>query len=495
MFTAAQKRNSTIRRKAVRLRTSLDSAKWLWSPFCRSVCRLVIARRGWESLAYSTLGGPLKKLTIRSGSTNETIEALFLKETIVDNVAVTGMGVISSIGQNLEDFNRNMTDGKVVAGPSPYNDQPGCENIWMSLIEGFHAENWMEDRVVRNSAPFSQYAIAAAVQAVEHAGLETLDPLRTAVVIGTALGGVDVNADDQHRLDSQGPAEIDSKFMVKSLANMPSGHIALRYGLHGPQLVIATACASSHDAMGIAARMIETGEVDVAITGGTDCAISPLLFLGARNNRMFQPQPDPYKTCRPFNAERFGVMLGEGAGMFVMERADLARKRGAPIHGMLRGYATLADGYHPSSPEPDGIWEQRVMELAIQNAKLPGGVDDIDAVIAHGTGTPVGDIAELGALNRIYGNRKDPLPITAPKGNFGHPHGPAGALGMLVGMHSMQQNALMATAGTHDESDLMPEVGDLRVVLNEPAPTDINAFQVNAFGFGGQNSSMVITRE
>ena len=413
----------------------------------------------------------------------------------MDNVAITGMGVISSIGQNVEQFNRNMSAGKVVAGPTAWNDRPGCENIWMSLIEGFSAEQWMEDRVVRNSAVFSQYAIAAAAQAVQDCGIEELDPLRTAVVVGTALGGVDINAEDQLRLDADGPTAVDSKFMVKSLANMPSGHIALRWGLHGPQLAISTACASSHDAMGIAARMIETGEVDVAITGGTDCAISPLLFFGARNNRMFQPQPDPLKTCRPFNAERFGVMLGEGAGIFVMERADLARKRGATIHGMLRGYATLADGYHPSSPEPEGKWEQLVMELAVQNAKLPGGADDIDAVVAHGTGTPVGDIAELAALNRIYGKRKEPLPITAPKGNFGHPHGPAGALGMLVGIHSMQQNALMATAGTHDPRDLMPEVADLRVVLNEPAPMNIDAFQVNAFGFGGQNSSMVITRK
>lgn len=413
----------------------------------------------------------------------------------MDNVAITGMGVISSIGQNLEEFNRNMTAGKVVAGPTPWNDKPGGENIWMSLIDGFNPGDWMEDRVVRNSATFSQYAMAAAVQAVEDSGIEEFDPLRTAVVIGTALGGADINADDQLRLDSDGPAAVDSKFMVKSLSNMPSAHIALRWGLHGPQLALSTACASSHDAMGIAARMIETGEIDVAITGGTDCAISPLVFFGARNNRMFTPQPDPYKTCRPFNVERFGVMLGEAAGIFVMERADRARKRGAPIHGMLRGYATLADGYHPSSPEPDGKWEQRVMELAIENARMPGGADDINAVVAHGTGTPVGDIAELGALNRIYGDRKVPLPITAPKGNFGHPHGPAGALGMLVGIHSMQQNALMATAGTDDPKDLMSEVDKLRVVINEPSPTKIDAFQVNAFGFGGQNSSMIVSRE
>jgi 3-oxoacyl-[acyl-carrier-protein] synthase II len=413
----------------------------------------------------------------------------------VKNVAITGMGVISSLGQDVATFCSNIELGKVVAGPTPWHGQPGHENIWMSLIQEFRPEQWMEERVVRNSALFSQYAIAAAVQAVENSGLEKLDPLRTAVVIGTALGGVDVNATDQHNLETAGPEAVDKKFMIKSLPNMPSAHLALRWGLHGPQLVVATACASSHDAMGIAARMVETGEVDVAITGGTDCAISPLLFFGARNYGMFTPQPDPYKTCRPFNAERFGVMLGEGAGMFVLERADLARKRGATIHGMLRGYATLADGYHPSSPEPDGKWEQRVMELAIQNAGLPGGADHIGAVVAHGTGTPVGDIAELAALNRIYGHRNVPMPITSPKGNFGHPHGPAGALGLLVGIHGMKQNAVMATAGTYDTKDLMPEVGKLRVVINEPAPAQVEAIQVNAFGFGGQNSSLVVSKE
>ena len=417
------------------------------------------------------------------------------EQIIMNNVAITGLGVISSIGQSVEEFNRSLSAGKVVAGPTPWNDQPGHENIWMSLITSFDPAAWMEDRVVRNSARFSQYAMAAAVQAVQDAGLDELDPLRTAVIIGSALGGVDVHAVGQQDLTATGPQAVDARFMVKSLLNMPCSLISLRWGLHGPQLAVATACASSHDAMGIAARMIETGEVDVAIAGGTDCPISPLVFFGARNNGMYKPQPDPYKACRPFHRERFGVMLGEGAGVFVLERADLARRRGARIHGMLRGYASLADGYHPSSPEPEGKWEQRVMELALQSAQLPGGVDDVDCVVTHGTGTQVGDIAEVSALNRIYGKREVSLPITAPKGNFGHPHGPAGALGLLVGLHSMHQNALMATAGTHDERDLMPEVRDLHVVLNEPEPTRIDAFQVNAFGFGGQNASLVVTRE
>jgi len=411
----------------------------------------------------------------------------------LEHVAITGRGVISSIGLDLQTFNANLLAGKVAAGPA--RGASDHDNIWMSLIDDFDAQVWMEGRVVRNSARFAHYAIAAAAQAVAEAGIDNFDPLRTAVVVGSALGGVDWDGENQALLDSAGPDAVSSKFMANCLLNMPAAHIALRFGLHGPQLSIATACASSHDAMGIAAKMIEAGEIDVAIAGGTDCPISPLVFFGARNNKMFTPQPDPYKTCRPFNKERFGVMLGEGAGMFVLERVERARKRGAVIHGRLRGYATLADGYHPSSPEPEGRWEQKVMEMAVENASLPGGMDDVDAVVAHGTGTPVGDIAELAALNRIYGNRAEPLRVMSPKGNFGHPHGPAGALGLLAGMLGMQEGALLPTAGTHDKRELMDEVGRLHAVINEPAPGKIDVLQVNAFGFGGQNSSLVVTRE
>ena len=347
----------------------------------------------------------------------------------MENVAITGLGVISSIGQGIKEFNRNLAAGKVVAGPARWKDE-GHDNIWISFIEGFDPSKWTEDRVVRNSATFSQYALAAAVQAVADAGIETFDPFRTAVVVGSALGGVDTNAEDQCRLDTDGPEAVDSKFMVKSLINMPAAHIALRWGLHGPQLSIATACASSHDAMGIAARMIESGEVDVAITGGTDCAISPLLFFGARNNRMFTPQPDPYKTCRPFNIERFGVMLGEGAGMFVLERADRARKRGATVHGRLRGYATLADGYHPSSPEPEGKWEQRVMELALASAGLPGGADDVDAVVAHGTGTPGGRHRRAGGPQPHLREPQQPDEGNVTEGQLRAPPWPGGRIGI-----------------------------------------------------------------
>jgi 3-oxoacyl-[acyl-carrier-protein] synthase II len=205
---------------------------------------------------------------------------------------------------------------------------------------------------------------------------------------------------------------------------------------------------------------------------------------------MLKPQPDPYKACRPFHIERFGVMGGEGAGIVILERADLARARGAEIHGILRGYGSLSDGYHPSASHPDGRWESRTMEMAIEDADLPGGSDDIDAVIAHGTGTPKGDLAEINALNRLFGGREKRLKVTSIKGHVGHTAGAAGVMGLLAALHSMREGALVPTAGTTE----VDPAADFEVVIRKPSPGDYRAIQVNGFGFGGQNASLVVTR-
>ncbi|MCP5032167.1 MAG: beta-ketoacyl-[acyl-carrier-protein] synthase family protein, partial [Actinomycetia bacterium] len=190
------------------------------------------------------------------------------------------------------------------------------------------------------------------------------------------------------------------------------------------------------------------------------------------------------------NTERFGIMGGEGAGIVVLERAELAEARGAQIHGYVRGYASLSDGYHPSSSNPDGSWESRTMERAIDDAGLPGGADDVDAMIAHGTGTPLGDIAEIKAINRVFGGRQKPLKVTSIKGSVGHTAGAAGVMGILAALHSMSEGALVPTAGT---TDVEPEA-DFEVVIDQPSPGELNTMQVNGFGFGGQNASMVVTK-
>jgi len=408
----------------------------------------------------------------------------------MENVAITGLGVVSSLGSRVDAFFEKLDEAHVAVAAAPWAGDEGMEYAWTSPVEDFRPEDWMDARVVGGTDRFAQYAIAAAVQAVESSGLPQLNPLRTAVVIGTSMAGVETLVDSQHGLDTEGPSGVSRKLQIQAWPNMAAGQIALRWKLHGPLLTISTACASSLDATGIAARMIETGMADVAIAGGCDSARSKVTMLAAGLYGMAASQPDPYKACRPFDVNRIGVMGGEGAGIVILERADLARARGATLHGRVRGYGSLSDGFHPSSPEPNGEWEVRAMQMAIDEARLPGGAADVDAVVAHGTGTPVGDTAEIRAINRLFGPRERPVAVASIKGHIGHTAGAAGVMGLMAGLHSMRQRALVPTAGT---TDVDPEA-EFHVVIREPAAVDIDVLQVNGFGFGGQDASLVVTR-
>jgi 3-oxoacyl-[acyl-carrier-protein] synthase II len=412
------------------------------------------------------------------------------QEEAMEDIAITGLGVISSLGHNIDEFCQNLSAAHVVVGPTPWNNEPSLENVWMSMVENFRPEDWMDERVIDGTDTFAQYAIAAAVQAVDACAIGDLDAERTAVVVGTSCGGTETITRSQEGLDREGPSGVDRKLQIKAWPNMAAGQIALRWKLHGPLLTITTACASSIDAIGTAARLIERGDCDVAIAVGCESGRTRLTKIAGGLLGMMAPQSDPYKACRPFNTERFGVMGGEGAGMVILERADLARARGAKIHGYLKGYATLSDGYHPSSSHPDGSWESRTMEKAIADAHLPGGAKDVDAIIAHGTGTPLGDIAEIKAINRVFEGRGKSLKVSSIKGHVGHTAGAAGVMGLMAALHSMEKGALVPTAGTTD----VDPAAEFEVVIQKPAKGEFNTMQVNGFGFGGQNSSLVVTR-
>jgi 3-oxoacyl-[acyl-carrier-protein] synthase II len=345
----------------------------------------------------------------------------------------------------------------------------------------------MDDRTLRGTDRFAQYAVAAAVAAVEDSGIGELDPLRTAVVMGTSMAGAATLYDAQKAYSEGGYEAVPRKLQLMAWPNMAGGHIALRWKLHGPLLTISTACASSLDAIGIAARMIETGMADVAIVGGTDNGGAKVSNLGAAQYGMSPTDiDDPYMVCRPFDRNRRGILGGDGAGVVILERLDHARKRGARIDGLVSGYGSLSDGYHPSSPDPSGRWERAAMEAAQKEAGLSPG--DIGAVVAHGTGTPVGDTAEIKAINETFtgGN----VNVTSIKGNVGHTGGAAGVMGVMAGLHALRTNALPPTAST---TDLDPDIR-FNVPLDGPAPLERDAVQVNAFGFAGQDASLVIRR-
>ncbi|MBT6912105.1 MAG: beta-ketoacyl-[acyl-carrier-protein] synthase family protein, partial [Rhodospirillaceae bacterium] len=339
-------------------------------------------------------------------------------------IAITGTGVVSSLGTDSAQFHKRMLAGETAIKASPWAAEVEGRDAWQSVVEDFNPADWMDRRIEDGTDLFAQFTLAAAEQAVRQADMGELDPLRTAVVSGTSIGGVRAVMKAQHALDTDGPDAIPRKTMIQIWPNMAAAQIAMRYGLHGPSLTVTTACASSLDAIGTAARIIERGEADVAIAGGTEGGISlagggrdgdfvPVLFYTGNVYGMEAPSPDPNQAMLPFDVKRSGIVVGEGSGMMVLERAEHARARGANILGYLRGYGSCADGFHPSSPEPTGVWEARAMELALQDADMAAG--EMDALIAHATGTPKGDTAEIRAINLVHAGRG--LPVASIKGH------------------------------------------------------------------------------
>jgi 3-oxoacyl-[acyl-carrier-protein] synthase II len=415
------------------------------------------------------------------------------------DVAITGMGVISAIGLDAETFHAQLLADTCGIREAPWAKEINGRPAWWATVGGFVPRDWMDERIEDGTDLFAQFTLAATEQAVRQSGLGELDPLRTGIVHGTSIGGARALMKAQHLLDRDGPKAIPRKTEIQIYPNMAASQIAMRYGIHGPSLTVTTACASSIDALGTAARMLEAGQADVLIAGGTDGGISlagggadgefvPATFYTSTLYGMIAPSKDPRRAMLPFDAKRQGIVVGEGSAMLVLERGVHARARGARILGYLRGYGSLADAYHPSAPEPSGKWEARAMELALADAGT--AASEIGALVAHATGTPKGDTAEIRAINQVHGERKQPLPVASIKGHVGHSGASSGAMGVVTGLLGMRDGRFLHTANT-DEPD--PEVR-FDVVIREPRRLSYDTLQVNAFGFGGQNASIVLTR-
>jgi 3-oxoacyl-[acyl-carrier-protein] synthase II len=411
----------------------------------------------------------------------------------VHDVAITGLGIISSLGFDVTEHSRRLLDGELGIKLRTLPLADGEQAVLSAGIEGFRGRDWIDERLLDGTDGFARFAMAAATQAVDDAGVGELDPLRTAIVHGTSMGGTRALLEAQHLLETKGPDSVPRKTMIKIWPNMAAAQIAMKYDLHGQQITVCTACASSIDAIGTAARLIADGRADAAIAGGTEggsvddgTEFVAATYYSGNSYGMSSQEPDPRRAALPFDVARRGIVSGEGSAMLFLERADHARARGARIYGIVRGYGTVADAFHPSSPEPSGRWEQRAMELALEEAELDPSA--IDAVVAHATGTPKGDTAEIRAINNLYGGRG--LPVTSLKGTIGHTGAAAGAMGLMAGITAMHEGRLAPTMGTTDPE---PEI-DFAVVLHRAADVRVEALQVNAFGFGGQDASLVVTK-
>jgi 3-oxoacyl-[acyl-carrier-protein] synthase II len=418
----------------------------------------------------------------------------------MEAIAITGTGVVSALGSDVGRFHEGLMAGRTAIQSAPWADHLDGRAAWWGTVTDFDPADWMDRKIEEGTDLFAQFALAATEQAMRQAGLGDPDPLRTAVVHGTSIGGVRAVMKAQHALDTAGLAAISKKTEIQIWPNMASAQIAMRYRLHGPSLTVTTACASSLDAIGTAARLIEGGHADVAIAGATEGGISlagggvdggfvPVLFYTSTLYGMDAPANDPNRAMLPLDVKRSGIVVGEGSAMLVLERAGHARARGAEILGYLRGYGSLADGYHPSSPDPSGDWEARAMQLALEEADMDPSA--VGALIAHATGTPKGDAAEIRAINQIHGDRVTPLPVSSIKGHIGHSGAASGAMAIVTGLAGMAEGRFAAIANT-DEPD--PEAR-FDIVVGAARQQKYDVLQVNSFGFGGQNASVILTRE
>src|SRR3954447_10305550 len=414
-------------------------------------------------------------------------------------VAITGMGCISPLGVTADEFSAGLLAGDVGIRRAPWlaDDDPS-EQLYGTVHDRFDPRQWMDDKVIAGTDGFAQMALGACAEALAQAGLtDGLDPLRTGVVGGSQMGGSHSLALAQSVYETQGADAVDPKVVIKMYPNMAASQICMRYGLHGPSLTVATTCATSLDALGLATRLVPSGAVDVAISGGFDGMyprgsnyVPATAMIGVRYG-MDTTATDPRRAMLPFDVDRAGIVGAEGAACFVLESEEHARARGAEVLAWLSGYGSLADAYHPSSPDPSGRWERRAMELAQAEAGVTPA--DVDAVIAHATGTPKGDAAEITALNALFidGRPDRDLVVGAIKGNTGHTGSATGAMAVAAGVRAMHDGRLPHVGGTRS---LCPAVR-FDVVLHEPRTVDIEVLQINAFGFGGQNASVVLTRD
>jgi 3-oxoacyl-[acyl-carrier-protein] synthase II len=407
-------------------------------------------------------------------------------------VVVTGLGIVSPVGNDVDTAWENVVAGRSGISPITHFDASAFATTFGGCIHDFDASQYFPAKDVRKMDPFIHFGVASAVQAVEQSGVSIDDyaPPRIGVAMGSGIGGLGtIEANYQKYLTAGTPRKISPFFVPGSIINMIAGHVSIRYGFQGPNIALVTACTSATHCIGIAARTIAYGDADVMLAGGAEFPITVLGLGGFCSARALSTRnDDPQAASRPWDVDRDGFVLSAGAACLVLEEYEAAAARGADILAEVAGFGMSGDAYHITAPKEDGHGAALCMESAISDAGLRP--EDVNYINAHGTSTPLGDIAETRAVRKVFGSHADRLAVSSTKSTTGHLLGAAGAVEAVFSVMSIRDQIAPPTINLDNQD---PEC-DLDYVPNEARNMRIDAALTNSFGFGGTNGSLIFSK-
>jgi len=407
-------------------------------------------------------------------------------------VVVTGMGVLTPVGNDVASTWRALVSGASGAADITKFDATTFPVRFACELKGFDPLQYMDRKEAKRADGYAQYSIAASVQAMKDAGLENGsvgDPDRIGVIVGSGIGGLK-SFEEQHDVyRERGQTKISPFFIPMFIADIAAGLVSMRFNAKGPNYATVSACATSAHAIGDAFRTIQYGDADVMITGGSEATVTPMAIGGFANMKALSERNEsPATASRPFDATRDGFVMGEGAGIVILEELEHAKARGARIYAEIVGYGATGDAYHLTAPAPDGEGAQRAMRRALKDAKL--GVDEVQYINAHGTSTPANDRNETKAIKAVFGDSAKDINVSSTKSATGHMLGAAGAVEFVICAQVVRECTIPPTIN-YETPD--PEL-DLNFTPNKSAKRDVRAALSNSFGFGGHNVSLAVKR-
>ncbi|HYF35534.1 MAG TPA: beta-ketoacyl-ACP synthase II [Prosthecobacter sp.] len=408
-------------------------------------------------------------------------------------VVITGIGVVSPLGNNKDDFWKNLVAGKSGIRRIQSMDTTNYDcKIGGEVVDFNPTPFFNNHKEARRADRFFQLAMAASKMAVSDSGLnpDSLDPHRVGVMVGSGIGGLSTIETQYQILLEKHPSRVSPFLIPMMITNIASGMIATEFGFMGPNMCITTACATSNNNIGEAWRIIKFGDADAIVCGGSEASIRPCGLAGFSNMKALSLRNDaPEKASRPFDKDRDGFVMGEGSGVVVIEELEHARKRGATIYCELIGYGTTADAYHLTAPHPEGLGAAKCMEMALRHGKV--NTTDVQYINAHATSTPVGDLCELRAIKRTFGDyATNGLLVSATKSMTGHLLGAAGGIELVACINAIRESVIPPTINVENPD---PEV-DVDIVANTARPAKVTAALSNSFGFGGHNSALLVKK-